>query len=452
MSSYKIFIVEDDEWYGEILKYHLSLNPEYEIHLFSSGKECLLNMHLGPDIISIDYQMPDMNGDVLYEKIKEINDQIPVIIISSQQEVSVALNLLKSGVYDYLIKDENIKDLLWNSIVKSRERDSLKTEIFSLKKQLKVKFNFKTSIIGQSPAVNRIFELVEKAAQTNINVSISGETGTGKEVVAKAIHYQSPRADKSFVAINMAAIPKELVESELFGHEKGSFTGAGTRKIGKFEEANHGTLFLDEIAEMDLNLQSKILRVIQEREFTRVGGNEVFKINIRLITATHKNLLDEVKKGNFREDLFYRIIGFPIEIPPLRERGNDILLLARHFISEFCHENNLEPVSLSNKASKALLNYSYPGNVRELKSMVELAVVMSNGKEIDEPDIIVSKSNEIVLGQDKKLKDHIADIIGFYLKKYENDVLKVAAELDIGKSTIYKMLKNEDIKLEERLN
>ncbi|MFM9944393.1 MAG: sigma-54-dependent transcriptional regulator [Bacteroidia bacterium] len=454
MASYRIFIVEDDTWYGEILQYHLSLNPEYETHLFATGADCINSMHLNPDIISIDYSLPDTNGSELLIKIKEINDSIPVIVISSQQEVTVAVKLLKLGVYDYFVKDDNTKDLLWNSIIKSRERDILKTEIDSLKKQLKVKYNFKTSIIGQGPAITKVFELIEKAALTNINVSINGETGTGKEEVAKAIHYNSPRASQTFVAINMAAIPHELVESELFGHEKGSFTGAGTRKIGKFEEANNGTLFLDEIAEMDLNLQSKILRVIQEREFSRVGSNELVKLNIRIVTASHKNLLDEVKKGNFREDLYYRIIGFPIQLPPLRERGNDVLLLARHFVDAFCEENNLNHLSFSTKASKLLLKYNYPGNVRELKSIIELAAVMCNGIEIDETDIQLptSNSNEMVMGQDKKLKDHIADIIAYYLKKYDSDVLKVASELDIGKSTIYKMLKNEEIVLGNQLN
>ena len=454
MSNYKVFIVEDDTWYGELLQYHLSLNPEYEIHLFTTGADCLKNMHLNPDIISVDYSLPDTTGYDLLKKIKEINDSVPLIVISSQQEIEVAVKLLKMGVYDYFVKDDNTKDLLWNSIIKSRERDCLKTEIDSLKKQLKVKHNFKTSIIGQSPAITKVFELIEKAAVTNINVSINGETGTGKEVIAKAIHFNSPRASQSFVAINMAAIPKDLIESELFGHEKGSFTGAMTRKVGKFEEANNGTLFLDEIAEMDLNLQSKILRIIQEREFSRVGSNEVVKLNIRLITASHKNLLDEVKKGNFREDLYYRIIGFPIQLPPLRERGNDVLLLSRFFIDTFCKENSIGNLSISSGATKLLLKHAYPGNVRELKSIVELAAVMCNGNEIMEDDIQITSANEsdIIISQDKKLKDHIADIIGYYLKKHNSDVMKVASELDIGKSTIYKMLKNDEIKLTNNLN
>lgn len=429
--------------------YHLALNPDYEVHLFISGAECLINLHLQPDIISIDYSLPDIKGDVLYMKIKEHNENIPVIFTSSQQDVKIAVNLLKLGIYDYLVKDDNTKDLLWNSILKARERDDLKTEIESLKKELGVKYNFKTSIIGQSAPLLKVFERIEKAAVTNINVSINGETGTGKEVVAKAIHYNSARNKFPFIAINMAAIPKELVESELFGYEKGAFTGAVTRKAGKFEEANNGTLFLDEIAEMDLNLQSKILRIIQEREFSRVGGNEVVKVNFRLIIASHKNLLDEVHKGNFREDLYYRINGLPLDLPPLRERGNDILLLAKHFVDEFCNDNKLKKLNFTSKASKALLAYSFPGNVRELKSIVELAVVMSNGSEIEEDDIQFSppRKNDLAFYHDKKMKDHIADIITMYLKKYNKDVLKTAEVLDIGKSTIYKMIKNGEIEL-----
>ncbi|MFM9944047.1 MAG: sigma-54-dependent transcriptional regulator [Bacteroidia bacterium] len=452
MASYKIFVVEDDDWYSQILQYNLSLNPDYEIHFFANGADCLNSIHLNPDIITIDYSLPDMTGDKLFIKIKEINDSLPVIFISSQLEIPVVVKLLKLGVYDYFVKDENTKDLLWNSIIKSRETHNLKTEIDSLKTQLKVKYNYKSNIIGNSPAVNKVMELVSKSAQTNINVSINGETGTGKEVIAKAIHFSSPRASQPFVAINMAAIPKELLESELFGHEKGSFTGAASSKAGKFEEANNGTLFLDEIAEMDLNLQSKILRVIQEREFSRVGSNKVVKLNVRLITASHKNLLDEVGKGNFREDLYYRIIGFPIQLPPLRDRGNDILLLARHFADDFCKENNLSSLNFSTGASNALMRHHYPGNVRELKSIMELAAVMSNGGEIAEGDIQItpSRSNIAANDIDRTMKEHMSEIIAHYLKKYNNNVQKTATTLNIGKSTIYEMLKNDGIKLNDR--
>lgn len=270
MSGFKIFIVDDDPWYSQILEYHLSLNPDYEVSRYESGKECMNHLHLNPDLITIDYSMDDMSGSDLLQKLKAWNAEVPVIVISGQEEVSVALELLKRGAYDYLIKDDNTKDLLWNTVIRARETQSLKKEVESLHEQLEQKFSFESSIIGQSAAIKQTFKVMEKACKTNINVSITGETGTGKEVVAKAIHFNSERKKKPFVPVNMAAIPKELVESELFGHEKGAFTGAVARKKGKFEEAHGGTIFLDEIAELDLNLQSKLLRVLQEREVVRV--------------------------------------------------------------------------------------------------------------------------------------------------------------------------------------
>ncbi len=447
MEPFKIFIVEDDPWYAEILEYHLSLNPDYSISRFTSGKECLANLYKNPDLITIDFSLPDFTGDKLFKKIKETDNQIPIIVISGQEEIPVAVKMLKMGAADYLIKDENTKDLLWNAIINIREVSKLRKEVEHLKKELGEKFSFDKSIKGQSPAIKKIFSLLEKATKTNINVSITGETGTGKEVVAKAIHYNSDRQKKAFVAVNMAAIPKELLESELFGYEKGAFTGAIARKAGKFEEANGGTIFLDEIAELDLSLQSKILRVLQEREVTRVGGNEKVKLDVRLIIATHKNLADEVKKGHFREDLYYRIIGLPIELPPLRERGNDILILAKHFIEEFTKENKINPITLSQDAKEKLMKYNYPGNVRELKAMVELAAVMCNGNEIFEDDITYTstKDEESFIIEEKSLRQYIRDIIKHYLKKYDDDVIAVANKLDIGKSTIYKMLKEKEI-------
>ncbi len=450
MEPYKIFIVEDDPWYGEILEYHLSLNEDYVITRFTTGKECLANLHKKPDLITIDFSLPDYTGDKLYEKIKQVDDSIPVVAISGQEEVTVAVNLLKAGVTDYLVKDENTKDMLWNAVIRIRKMGNLKKEVEDLKEELGQKYAFEKSIKGTSPALHKIFALMEKATKTNINISITGETGTGKEVVSKAIHYNSERKKKSFVAVNMAAIPKELVESELFGHEKGAFTGAVARKAGKFEEANGGTIFLDEIAELDLNLQSKILRVLQEREVIRVGGNETVKLDIRLIVATHKNLADEVKKGNFREDLYYRIIGLPIELPPLRDRGNDVLLLAKHFTDEFAKDNKLGPVTISSEAKQKLMGYHFPGNIRELKAMMELAAVMCTDGEIKPDDITYNstKSGEVFTMEQKTLRQYTCDIIKYYLRKYEDDVMLVADKLDIGKSTIYKMLQQKEIVLE----
>lgn len=447
MSAYNIFIVEDDRWYGEILQYHISLNPDYKVTRFETAKDLLNSLYLQPDLITIDFSLPDMLGDKLYQKIREVNSTVPIIVISSQEKIAVAVNLLKMGVNDYLVKDDSTKDLLWNSIIRIRENQNLKKEVETLREELGQKFSFEKTILGQSESLKKIFSMMEKASKTNINVSITGETGTGKEVVAKGIHYNSDRKKRAFVPVNMAAIPRELIESELFGYEKGAFTGAVARKAGKFEDANGGTIFLDEIAELELSVQSKILRVLQEREVVRIGGNEKIKLDIRVIVATHKNIADEVKKGNFREDLYYRIIGLPIELPPLRDRGNDILILARHFADDFAKQNKLGQINIAQDAKNKLLHYQFPGNVRELKAIIDLAAVMCDNNEIKADDITFNstrKEGSFIISN-KTLREHTVDIIKIYLKKNNNDVIATARALDIGKSTIYKMIQEGEL-------
>ncbi|KIA94994.1 regulator [Flavobacterium sp. KMS] len=442
MKLFKIFLVEDDPFFGETLKYHLKLNPDFEVFLFKTGKECLDNLFQNPNIICLDFGLPDITGDLLLKKIQQTNNQIPIIIISGQEEIEVAVDFLKSGAKDYIVKSNHTKELLWNSIIKIRENLNLINEVEELKEKLEQKFSFENTIIGQSEGIKAVFNKINKSLSTNINVSITGETGTGKEIVAKAIHYNSERKNKPFVALNMAAIPKELVESEFFGHEKGAFTGADQKTIGKFEQADGGTIFLDEIAELDLNLQSKLLRVLQEREVTRLGGKAVIKFNARLIIATHKDLKEEVKKGAFREDLYYRIIGLPIELPPLRERGNDILLLSKHFIDLFVKENKLKTITITKEAKEKLLKHKFPGNIRELKSIIDLACVMCESNEICVEDLTFDTINDtdFFLSEDKTLKEFTSEIILHYLKKNNDDVLKTAKQLDIGKSTIYNLI------------
>ena len=449
MVQFRIFIVEDDPWYGEILEYHLSLNPDHQIFRYTTGKEVLANLSKKPDLISLDYSLPDINGADLLHRIRSFNNDIPVIVISAQEDVSTAVDLLRKGASDYFIKDDSTKELLWNAVNRIKEHQLLKKEVEDLKEELGQRYDLNKLIIGNSPSMQRVFSLLEKATRTNINVYITGETGTGKEVAAKAIHYNSDRKKKPFVAVNMAAIPRELVESELFGYEKGAFTGAVARKIGKFEEADKGTIFLDEIAELDLSLQSKILRVLQERELTRVGGTEKVKLDVRLIVATHKNLPEEVKKGTFREDLYYRVMGLPVELPPLRNRGNDILLLARHFVKDFCASNKMPVLNISNGAKDKLLKYAYPGNVRELKAIVDLASVMCNGSEIADDDVFFNtlSSDDNFTAVEKTMKEYTSDIIKHFLRKYDNNVMMVAEKLDVGKSTIYKMIQNKEIVL-----
>jgi len=289
--------------------------------------------------------------------------------------------------------------------------------------------------------------LLEKSAKANITVSIAGDTGTGKELAAKAIHFNSPRMKKAFVAINVAAIPKELIESELFGYEKGAFTGADQTKIGKFEEAQNGTIFLDEIGEMDLNMQAKLLRVLQERELSRLGSNKMIPLDVRIIVATHRDLLKEVQKGTFREDLYYRLLGISLEMPPLNVRGGDIILLSKIFISDFCKENGLVKKELTQPAIDKLLKYNYPGNVRELKAVSEIAVVMSEGQTIEEEDIQFNYRIDVenFMQEDLTLEEYNCKIIKMNLTKYNNNVLKVADKLSVGKSTIYRMIKEGKI-------
>lgn len=448
-ADFKIFIVEDDPWYGQILKHHLEMNPDYELELFTSGKDLLNNLYKKPDLICIDFGLPDMGGDKLLKEIHARNKHIPVVVISAQEEISVAVALLKSGAKDYIIKDDHTKEQLWKTIINIRENIHLRQEVEELKEQLGQKFSFENSIIGQSEAIKETFNLLQKAVNTNINISLTGETGTGKEVYAKAIHFNSERKKKPFVAVNMGAIPKELAESELFGHEKGAFTGAAATKLGKFEEAQGGTLFLDEIGELEQSLQSKLLRVIQEREVVRVGGSKPIKVDIRLITATHKNLSEEVKQGRFREDLFFRIVGLPIELPPLRDRGTDVIILAKHFMEEFAKANKTKSMNLSESAKTKLKKYAWPGNVRELKAVLDLACVMADGNEIKVEDLTFYEigGTKAYSLEEKTLKAYEGEIIAHFLKKYDENVVLVADKLDIGKSKIYNMLKNGEIKL-----
>ena len=445
---FKIWIVEDDEWYSEFLKYSISMIPEYEATVFKSGKELLAQLHERPDVITLDFNLPDTDGATLLKKIKSTDSDIQVLMISKQENMNTALELLRSGAYDYFIKSDDLRDKLLNTLQHLFKQRSLQNRIQSLETEVNTKFEASKNIIGQSESMQKVYGLIQKASQNNIIVSITGETGTGKEEVAKAIHYNSSFAKGPFVAVNMAAIPKELAESELFGHEKGAFTGAVAARIGRFEDATNGTLFLDEIGELDLSLQAKLLRVLQEREVMRVGGNKLTKINCRIVVATHRNLLEEVKEKRFREDLYYRLLGLQINLPPLRIRGTDILLLSKYFIDKFCKENNQQPKLLSKKAGEKLLTYEFPGNIRELKSMIELAIVMSNTNTIEDDDIsihptLTNPNGGVIMNEEMTLDDYNRLILQQYLEKYENNISIVASKLNIGRSTVYRILKRE---------
>jgi len=439
----KIFVVEDDHAYTKFIKYVVGLNPDFEVEFYTTGKECINNLHKNPSIITLDYALPDMAGQQVLEQIRKYDSNINVIIVSAQEKIETAVELLKSGAYDYITKDHDTKERLLNSINHARNKQSLIKEIDYLKKEISEKYEFEKSIIGNSIALKKVFALLEKAIKSTISVSITGETGTGKELIAKAIHYNSKRKSQSFMAVNIAAIPPDLIESELFGHEKGAFTGALSKRIGKFEEAEGGTIFLDEIGEMDPNLQAKLLRVLQEREVTRIGSNQIIKLDVRVITATHRDLAHEVKEGRFREDLYYRLLGLPIHLPPLRERGNDIILIAKYFLDEFSKESQLPKFRIEEAAQKKLMEYPFPGNIRELKSIIDLAAVMAEGNEIREKDITFNNTlrSESFLYHEMTMQAYMYRIIRHFLNRYDNNVLEVARRLDIGKSSLYRYLK-----------
>lgn len=443
--KYRIFVVDDNMLFLRVMQKHLSENSDYEVDVMSSGSDCLNRLNRKPDIISLDYTLPDFNGKEVLEVIKKESPETQVIIVSGQKDISTAIDLLKIGAYDYIVKGTDTREKISIAIEKIIERIELTKENQRLKEAIKSEYNFQHLIKGSSKAIENVFKLMEKAAQTNINVSVFGETGTGKELVAKGIHYNSKRSAQPFVAVNISSIPDTLIESELFGYDKGAFTGAESNKPGKIEQANGGTLFLDEIAEMNLNTQAKLLRVLQERELSRLGSNKTLSFDVRIITATHRNLKEMIEAGEFREDLYYRLLGLTIELPPLRERGNDILVLAKHFINQFCDENGLPRKQLTEGARERLKSYHFPGNIRELKALTDLACVLSDSDNIEAEHINVNLSGISMnfLGMEKTLQEYTKDIVEFYLNKYRNTSL-VAQKLGIGRSTIYRYVQVKD--------
>jgi two-component system, NtrC family, response regulator AtoC len=381
----QILLIDDESHNREALTLLLT-HAGYQVQPAASGEEALQILQETPfEIVITDLFLPGVSGIDILKRVKEDSPYTNVILITGNASAETAVEAMKEGAFDYITKPLNFEKLKI-LVAKALEKSRLVAENLYLRQQLRGKYKF-DRIIGNSPAMQQVFSRMEKIVHTDSTILILGESGTGKELVAKAIHFNGPRREKPFIAINCGAIPAELLESELFGHARGSFTGAIADKPGKFEAANGGTIFLDEIGTMPMHLQMKLLRVLQEHEVERVGTSKRIKLDVRVISATNANIEDEVKRGAFREDLYYRLNVIPILLPPLRERREDIALLARHFLLKICKEMNRPLMSISPAAMQALEVYDWPGNVREMENVIERAVALTDGEIIEKSDL-----------------------------------------------------------------
>ncbi|MCE5211682.1 MAG: sigma-54 dependent transcriptional regulator [Deltaproteobacteria bacterium] len=380
------------------------------------------------DLILMDIRMVNMSGIEALEQIKQINPSIPVIIMTAYASVETAVSALKKGAYDYLTKPLDF-DELQMAMARATEHSRLKQENEYLKERLGEKFD-RQNIIGQSAAMVRLLEVVEQVAATQATVLITGESGTGKEIIANAIHFNSNRRNAPFVKINCAALTETLLESELFGHEKGAFTGADRRREGKFVQADGGSIFLDEVSEMSPAMQVKLLRVLQERELTRVGGQEVIKIDVRVIAASNKDLKKEIRERRFREDLFYRLNVVTLAVPPLRERADDIPLMAQAFLKTFAERNSKIINGLTPQAMQKLVRYSWPGNVRELMNAMERAVVLSRTEMVGEDELIFTMADQVAARDElpESQKHPVTDAEDMSLEEVEKQRILEALE------------------------
>jgi DNA-binding NtrC family response regulator len=384
----KILIADDEPNIRRVLE-AVFTRDGHQVITAENGRKAMDVLSTTPDVdvLISDLIMPDMNGVELLEAARQINPGISVLMITAHGTIKSAVDAMRLGAFDYITKPFDM-DEIKIVVKKAMERKSLVDENKDLRQQLKTKYRF-DNIVGNSPKMQEVFKLVERVADSRASVLVRGESGTGKELIARALHYNSSRAQNPFVAVACVALSEQLLESELFGHEKGSFTGAVGQKPGRFEMAHTGTLFLDEIGDIPGNVQMKLLRVLQEREFERVGGLKTVKVDVRLVTATNQNLEKEVAEGNFREDLYYRLQVVQIFLPPLRERKEDIPLLAEHFIEKYNRENNKKVKFVGPEALEMMIKYRWPGNVRELENVMERAIVLAESSaSLITPDLL----------------------------------------------------------------
>ncbi len=448
--SKTIFIVDDEPSIAKLLTYWVRDKWGYNAKTFANGETMLQKLSENPDLILLDIMMPGISGIDVLKQVKQFNDRLPIILLSAQGRIEVALEALRMGAYDYFpkpIDTQRLEPAIKNAI----KTYDLSKEVENLRENMQQAYKFE-SIISVDGKMQDIFRLMTKVLNSDITVLIHGESGTGKELIARAIHYNGIRKNQPFVVINCASIPRELLESELFGYERGAFTGAHQRKIGKFELAHSGTIFLDEIGELEMTLQAKLLRVIQEKTFERIGGNELLKSDVRIISATNRDLKKAVDMKEFREDLFYRLNSFPITLPPLRTRRSDILVLAAHFLEIFNKKMSKSITGFSKRALRLMYEYDWPGNVRELENTVERSIIMSENQVIDVDDFpahIRSANDDMKLeGSSPFFQDDV--IISFEKIKEEalrhalrvtrGNILSAAKKLKLGRATIYRLL------------
>ncbi len=454
-----IFLIDDEANFTRLMEHWIVERWKYRLKVFNSSSEYLNYEGEDPDLVLLDIMLPgEMDGVKLLKHIKSKSPELPVIMLSAQGNIEIAIETLKLGAFDYFTKPVDLTKLeiaIRNAI----KNHDLQKELTRLREENQRIYQF-DNIIAIDDKMQEVFKLMKKVLNTNVNVLIYGESGTGKELIARAIHANSNRKDKPFVVVNCASIPKDLLESELFGHEKGAFTGAFQRKIGKFELANGGTIFLDEIGELELSLQAKLLRVIQDKTFERVGGNEPITTDARIISATNKDLKKEVERKLFREDLYYRLSTFPILVPPLRERKGDIIVLAEHFVKKFSEEANVQTPSLTKEVVEIFLKYPWPGNVRELENVIQRAVLICDENKIRIKDLPLSLQAyipEIIsISSDKFDASETHEIIPLEkvkenalrlaLRVTKGNIQEAARKLKIGRATIYRMIKQYKIK------
>ncbi|HDL19313.1 MAG TPA: sigma-54-dependent Fis family transcriptional regulator [Bacteroidetes bacterium] len=431
-----------------MIEIHLKKEKIYIPLHASNGEACLRFLREDvPDLILLDIQMPGIDGIETLQQIKQQYSRIPVIMMSAHGTIDIAVRSMKMGAYDFITKPFS-GDRLLITIRNAIENNELRGEVEKLRQELQEKYQFK-NIVGQSGPMQDVFRAVNKVIDSSVTVLLQGESGTGKELIARAIHYGSvKRKNKPFVAVNCSALPESLLESELFGHEKGSFTGASNKRIGKFELADGGTIFLDEIGEMSPATQVKVLRVLQEREFERVGGNDLIKVDVRVIAATNKDIEEAIRKGEFREDLFYRLAVFPIRIPPLRERKEDVPIMAQLFLERYADREGKEVREISSDALEMLMAYHWPGNVRELENALERAVLLASSNEVvvnDLPPNVRVIGERKVVDTSKTLNTWIEKLeeeaIRKALLECEGNVSLTARKLGIGRATIYRKAK-----------